>query len=73
MSCNMIYAMIQFGGLVFFFASPFFVNICLLWEHFMYSLCPPNPEGGGYIDFGADPVSVHFYFPALSSEPVDGF
>ena len=24
------------------------------------SLCPPNPEGGGYVVFGATPVGVGF-------------
>ena len=36
-------------------------------------LCPPNLEGGGYIVFGVDPVSVRFHFSALSSEPVMDF
>ena len=47
----------------------------------MQSLLSLNPEDGGYIVFGLDPVGVivgvgvgvRFNFRALSSEPVDGF
>ena len=41
----------------------------------------PDPEGGGYIVFGVDPVGVsvgvgvgvRFHFRAISSAPVDVF
>ena len=35
------------------------------------TIMSPDPEGGGYIVFGAD--TVRFHFRALTSEPVYGF